>query len=245
MPWSAVTSSRLPSGSRSAIDRASWSTWVSWNRHGSEPGPYTWPSRSRSPWYAYRNVRSDSGSPVTAAARSPSARTPQCSPPRSTARVSPLPRNAPGTVIRTATPCAASRSNAVGTGCTSSGTNRLRRSRGRPAPWVAQPSVLIATPSPTSKASPTTPCPPGGRPVPMLARLVAVVDGKPAVIRWPGRVDRNGASAANRRSRCRPSPSTSSRTTCRASGRPSTELPPGTPSASSTPGVRSDSAPAP
>ena len=25
-------------GSRSAIDRASWSTWVSWNRHGSEPG---------------------------------------------------------------------------------------------------------------------------------------------------------------------------------------------------------------
>ena len=59
---------------------------------------------------------------------------------------------------------------------------------------------------------PTIPWCPGGVPVPSDVRLVAVLDGKPAVSGpASGRLERNGASAAYRRSSRAPSPSTRSR----------------------------------
>jgi hypothetical protein len=153
----------------------------------------------------------------TPAARSPNAIAPTYSPPRSTARVSPEPSNFGADTTVTSYPAATACSNTVLFGCTDSGGNASRRSTFPWLPCSVHRSVSITTSSDIRIDVPSTPCPPGGRPVPSDARLIAVLDGNPTV-NGPasGRDARNGASAAWAASSSEPSPSTSSSPTARA-----------------------------
>ncbi len=124
--------------------------------------------------------------------------------------VSPLRSNSRLLTTSTRTPASVSRPNAVWCGCHSSGSTDL-----------SQNSALSSRSVPgTRLVKPTRPCVPGVSPVPSEVRLVAVVDGTPAV---PGAEsassdDRYGAVPAYRSSSCEPRPSTRNRTYAGASG---------------------------
>ena len=120
--------------------------------------------------------------------RSPTRSAPTNSAPRWAATVSPLPRKSRLLTTVVVTPLVTSRENAVGCGCHSSGSTSLaqkRALRSRSVPGMRE-------------VNPTRPCAPGVSPVPSDVRLVAVVDGTPAV---PGDCcsrssERNGAEWA-------------------------------------------------
>src|SRR3712207_1288925 len=108
--------------------------------------------------------------------------------PRQLATVRPEPSNSRLFTTAVWTPAAARREKTVGRGCHTVGSPSLfHRSALRTA---VVPGIRVVYPS--------TPWEPGGAPVPSEVRLVAVVDGTPAVagtdpVRRPAR---NGASAA-------------------------------------------------
>jgi hypothetical protein len=81
----------------------------------------------------------------------------------------------------------------------------------------------------TREVKPTTPWAPGVRPVPSEVRLVAVVDGTPAVATDSdvSREDRYGAACAYDARRSAPSPSTRKTTYAGAGGRSSVAALPG------------------
>ncbi len=112
--------------------------------------------------------------------------------------VSPLRSNSRLLTTSTRTPASVSRAKAVGCGCHSSGSTAL-----------SQNSALSSRSVPgTRLVNPTRPCVPGVSPVPSEVRLVAVVDGTPAV---PGAEsasseERYGAVAAYRSQQPRPEP---------------------------------------
>ncbi len=86
------------------------------------------------------------------------------------------------------TPRALSRAKAVGCGCHSTGSTSLSHS-----------SALSSLSVPgTREVNPTRPCAPGVRPVPSEVRLVAVVEGTPAVAGAcsSSRLERYGAAWA-------------------------------------------------
>ena len=108
-----------------------------------------------------------------AAIRSPTLSAPTKSAPRWAASVSPLPRNSRLLTTETRTPSACSRAKAVGCGCHWWGST-----------WESQLMVSSSRSVPGIRAlNPITPCSPGARAVPSEVRLVAVVEGTPAVAR--------------------------------------------------------------
>src|SRR4051812_17115150 len=128
----------------------------------------------------------------TATSRSPDLSAPTKWAPRQLASVRPEPANSRllTTVVRT--PAALSLANAVGCGCHSCGSTDLFHDNALSS-WSV-PGIL--------DVKPTTPCAPGVSAVPSEVRLVAVVEGTPAVA---GRVPpirelRNGASSGWSRS---------------------------------------------
>ena len=133
-------------------------------------------------------------------------------------------------------PSAAARSYTVATGWNVSGSASSSR----------QSRQLSSRPvSGTATWRPSSPCAPGGAPVPSEARLVTVVAGNPDVIGPPSIAFRNGASSGWAFSCSQPRPSIT-RTQARGSGgRSRTLAASGTPSAASTEEGRSASAPAP
>ena len=105
------------------------------------------------------------------AARASTSWAPRYGAPRYAASVSPLPANLGRLTTRTATPAAAARSNWVRTGCHRAGSGSSHHSM-----WLS----TRVEPG-TRTVNPSTPCAPGGVPVPSETRLVGVVDGKPVV----------------------------------------------------------------
>ncbi len=102
--------------------------------------------------------------------------------------VSPLPTNSRLLTTVTFVPQLLSLEKAVGCGCHSIGSTSLSHS-----------SALSSRPVPgTREVNPTRPWAPGVRPVPSEVRLVAVVDGTPAVAgAWStSRLERYGAAWA-------------------------------------------------
>ena len=147
---------------------------------------------------------------TAAAIRSPTRSAPTYSPPREDATVRPLPRNSRLLTMVTATPASCIRANAVGCGCHSSGSTSLSQSSEMSS--FSVPGIRLV--------KPTSPCVPGVSPVPSEVRLVAVVDGTPAVpVSLPSSsAARNGATCRWRWIRRAPSPSTRKTTYDGASG---------------------------
>ena len=102
--------------------------------------------------------------------------------------MSPLPTNSRLLTTVTEAPRARSRENAVGCGCHSSGSTSLSHSRALSSRSVPG----------TREVKPTRPWAPGVSPVPSEVRLVAVVEGTPAVaVRCSAsRLERYGAAWA-------------------------------------------------
>ena len=172
MPWSATTSSRVvrPAASRAAA-RPRRRSWPAAGATGSTR-PRTGGRSSRG---RRRRCRSATGAreeaATTAAIRSPTRSAPTYSAPRWAATVRPLPRNSRLLTTVTLAPAAPSRANAVGCGCHSTGST-----------YLSQNSALSSRSVPgIREVKPTRPCAPGVSPVPSEVRLVAVVDGTPAV----------------------------------------------------------------
>ena len=147
---------------------------------------------------------------TAAASRSPTRSAPTNSAPRCAATVSPLPRNSRLLITVTDAPLSRSPVNAVACGCHSLGSTCLSHA-----------SALSSRSVPgIREVKPTSPCAPGGRAVPSELRLVAVVDGTPAVPgAWrPISEARYGAASAYRSSSRAPRPSTRNTTYAGASG---------------------------
>ena len=147
------------------------------------------------------------------ATRSPTRSASIHSPPRCAATVSPEPRNSRLLTVVTCTPADASVWKTVGCGCHCTGSTSL-----------SQNSAFSSRSEPgTREVKPTTPCAPGVRPVPREVRLVAVVDGTPAVAMdsGPSSEERYGAAWACDARRSAPRPSTRKTTYAGAEGRSS------------------------
>ena len=218
MPWSAVTSSSASDGSASAMSAASPSICRSCSRHGSEPGPCGGRAcRGRRGSRRRAAGQAAAAAVIISAARSPSAYTPRYAPPRRAARVRPEPRKAAALTVVTPMHAASACSSAVGYGLHVLGDEDLAQI----GPFGAcfAPVEGVEHVAPIRSEVPTSPCAPGGSPVPSEARLTTVLDGNPTV-NGPtsARPVRNGASAAWARSSSWPSPSTSSSATARERG---------------------------
>jgi hypothetical protein len=96
-------------------------------------------------------------------------------------------------------PAVLDRSSNVAAGWNSSGGNSFRRSTKSPTPYGSQRNEFIARSCPgTANVYPTSPCSPGGSPVPSEARLADVVEGNTVLIGRPevlAASTRNGASS--------------------------------------------------